>query len=115
TRNDPRILDMARKVVLSPEPRQVELRYQVHGNEPVGPIQYAPTTITLRTDGGVFSGTSDTATGDPWDPVRRLSSVDLLRKLEYCASSVIGVRNSSRVRDYLVNIHKGNLKRIFHV
>ena len=110
---DPRILGLASRIELAPEPRAVETRHATFGNDPVGPIARAPTSVEIVTDGQCYTGYTEICAGDPWDPSTRFSAGDIARKFARCASVVLEPDAAVRALEGLRNIeHAADVRTV---
>ena len=101
---DPRILGLASRIELAPEPRAIEVRYDAFGNDPVGPIARAPTSVEIVTGAQRYNGYTEICAGDPWDPRTRFTADDMERKFARCAAAVLDPNAAGRALESLRNI-----------
>ena len=110
---DPRILGLASRIELAPESRAIEVRYATFGNDPVGPITRAPTSVEIVTGGRHYTGYTEICAGDPWDPRTRFSAEDIDRKFARCASVVLEPGAAARALEGLRNIeHAADVRAV---
>lgn len=104
TLEDPKVLKLAARVEMAPEPRQLGLRFERYGNEPVGPMDRVPTSVEVFASGCRYSAYTELAKGDPWDENTRFSEEEVMRKFVKCASAVLSPERARSALEVLCRL-----------
>lgn len=113
-RTDPRVLELAKKVVVEGEPNITQIMYeQAKLEEGKCIFRRTPASVEVYTERGTFKGYTEYSPGDPWTPETKIKDEQLNKKFRVWASKTLPGDKIEKVMKMIYELEKvDNVRRL---